>query len=132
MTTILRRLNNQVCIALVIVFSSFASAGEPFHRTITYAVFKNETRRSVEVRLLNASGRYALFELGPGGVEGLPAQNGRAEVRTLDKKALAEIPIDVKRQVYSNSSVRALYFVVHDHQISTVSSKTAHSWNWVP
>jgi hypothetical protein len=132
MTTILPRLNKQVCIAILIALSSFANATELSHRRITYAVFKNETPRSVEVLLLNGSGRYALFELGPGGVEGLPAQNGRAEVRTLDKKPLAEIPINVKRQVYSRSSVRALYFLVHDHRISTVSSKTAHSWNWVP
>lgn len=132
MTTILSRLNKQAFIGLLIALSSFASAAELSERRITYAVFKNETPRSLEVRLLNGSGRYALFELGPGGVEGLPAQNGRAEVRTLDKRLLAEIPIAVKRQEYSKSSVRALYFRIHDHQISTVTSKTAHSWNWVP
>ena len=114
------------------MLSNVANAVELSERRITYAVFKNETPRSVEVRLLNSTGRYALFELGPGGVEGLPAQNGHAEVRTLNNKTVAKIRIDVKRQPYNRNSVRALYFRVQDHQISAVSSKIAHSWNWAP
>src|SRR6267143_1877683 len=46
-------------------------------RRTTYAVFRNETSRAIEVRLFNSSGRYARFELGPRALEGFPEQNGR-------------------------------------------------------
>lgn len=132
MTTTLSRRSSCFCVALLITFSGFANAAELSERRITYAVFKNGTRQPVEIRLLNSSGRYASFELGPGGVEGLPAQNGQAEVRTLDKRLLAKIGIDLSGQLYGRDSMRALYFRVQDHRITAISSKMAQSWNWKP
>lgn len=101
-------------------------------RKTTYVVLKNETSRAVEVHLFNSSNKYARFDLDPGGVEGVPAQNGRVEVTTANGKALAEAPVDVNAKSRVSAGVRALYFRIQDRRIETVSGETARAWRWRP
>ena len=101
-------------------------------RRTTYAVFRNETSRAVEVRLFNSSGKYARFELGPGGVEGFPAQNGHVEVTTANGKALAEAQVNVNAKSLVSAGVRALYFRIQGGRIETVSDEAARAWRWRP
>lgn len=101
-------------------------------RRTTYAVFKNETSELVEVRLLNSSGRYARFDLGPGGVEGFPAQNGRVEVTARNGKPLAEAQININATSPIKAAVRALYFRIGDGRIERVSDEAARAWRWKP
>jgi hypothetical protein len=102
-------------------------------RRMTYAVFRNQTPQAVEVRLFNSLGKYARFALGPGGVEGFPAQNGHVEVTTAGgKKVLAEAPIDVSVRPDIGGRLEALYFRIQDGRIDTVSEEAARGWHWRP
>jgi hypothetical protein len=102
-------------------------------RRTTYAVFRNQTSQAVEVRLFNPSGKYARFVVGPGGVEGFPAQNGRVEVTTAGGKALvAEAPIDVNAKPRIGAGVQTLYFQIQDRRIETASDEAARGWHWRP
>ena len=98
----------------------------------THAVFRNETSEPVQVRLLNSSGKYAQFDLGPGGIEGFPAQNGRIEVTTAIRKPLAKGQINLNAKSRVSAPIRALYFRIRDGRIDAVSDEAARAWNWKP
>jgi hypothetical protein len=107
------------------------SAGPLTTQSMPFGVFRNETRKTIAVRLFDSSGPQAGFQLGPGDSVSLPISDGRIEVFDIGGKLLAKDILGARRNSKNyDRKFGAFYYRITTARIEKVLPTSGMYWEW--